>query len=98
MVMIAAQNPEILKPRAGSAKYTKNSWISSGVLRASSTYSATSRDRYGVRNTSSAALISATSKEVAMAIKPTCSVTPTAFRNAGKVLRIKLKSKVISSP
>lgn len=33
-----------------------------------------------------------------MAIRPTCSVTPTAFKNAGKVLRINAKSKVILSP
>lgn len=67
----------------------KNSWINSGVLRANSTYSATNRCKYGVRNTRMAELIIATSSDVQMAIKPTCNVTPTALRNDGRVLRMK---------
>ncbi|MNR61355.1 hypothetical protein D3C85_1830920 [compost metagenome] len=44
------------------------------------------------------ALTRATSNDVPIAIKPTSSVTPTALRNAGRVLRIKAKSKFIEHP
>ncbi|MNJ58415.1 hypothetical protein D3C77_540480 [compost metagenome] len=40
-------------------------------------------------------LITATTSEVAMAIRPTCRVTPTALRNAGNVLRMNATSKLI---
>ncbi|MNP35534.1 hypothetical protein D3C76_1288700 [compost metagenome] len=42
------------------------------------------------------ALITATSNEVAMAIRPTCKVTPTAWKNAGKVLSMNAVSKVMA--